>query len=62
MKKDTPILDLMVADKMADLLVEGSNPDRDRTRVLALIKVLPKYIEMIMSEKKLVKKSVKKEK
>lgn len=51
MTEKNEILDLMVHEQMVDMLANGTNQDRDRTRVFALMKVLPKYIDKVVSEK-----------
>lgn len=51
MKQKETDLELMLHDQMIDMLARGTSLDRDRTRVLALVKVLPKYIESMMNEK-----------
>lgn len=60
MKTEKPLLDLLVAEQMSIMLSEGTNLDRDRTRVLALIKVLPKYFEKMAEQHLDDKKTVKK--
>ena len=58
-KEERCILDIKVQDKMRAMLDAGTNLDRDRARVLALIKVLPEFIKELMNNesKKETKKS-----